>query len=71
MSELVGSSGSRDHVAHMTIDVPISHEMAPVAKILLYHVTKDGETVADSVHVPVEQCLENKVGVPKDSQFSN
>ncbi len=52
---------SPKYVARFPLDVAITHEMAPLAKILVFYVTPSGETVADSVHIPVEECLENKV----------
>ena len=48
-------------MGHFVLNVPVSHEMSPLAKILVFYVTDDGEMVADSIHVPIQQCLENKV----------
>ena len=50
-----------DHVANFVFNVPINHEMSPLAKVLVFYVREDGETVADSIHIPVQQCLKNKV----------
>ena len=50
-----------DHVANFVLNVPINHEMSPLAKVLVFYVRDDGETVADSIHIPVQQCLKNKV----------
>ncbi|XP_037085494.1 complement C3-like [Pollicipes pollicipes] len=37
-----------------TLSLPVSAEMAPSFRILVYHVTDDGEVVTDSIQVPVE-----------------
>ena len=50
-----------DHVANFVLNFSINHEMSPVAKVLVFYVREDGETVADSIHIPVQQCLKNKV----------
>ena len=50
-----------DHVANFVLNVPINYEMSPLAKVLVFYVRDDGETVADSIHIPVQQCLKNKV----------
>ena len=52
-----------EHVGSFVLNVPMSHEMSPLAKILVFYVTDNGETVADSIHVPIQQCLENKVHI--------
>jgi hypothetical protein len=36
--------------------------MVPSCRLLVYYVRKDGETVADSMVVDIEDKLENQVG---------
>ena len=40
---------------------PVTQAMVPSVRLLLYYVRKDGETVADSMVIDVEDKLENQV----------
>ncbi|XP_043245415.1 CD109 antigen-like [Amphibalanus amphitrite] len=37
-----------------TLSLPVSSEMAPTFKVLVYHVTEDGEVLSDAITLPVE-----------------
>ena len=57
-----GSEGDSSHrVAHMTFDLPIMPEMTPIARVLVYYVREDRETVADSKEIRMDKCVQNKV----------
>ena len=49
------------HVAEFVMEVPITPEMSPKPRLLVYYVREDGETVADSVDLDVTKCLDNQV----------
>ena len=36
-----------------TLSLPVSSEMAPTFKVLVYHVTEDGEVLSDAITLPV------------------
>ena len=44
-----------------TTSVPVSAEMAPSFRLVVYHVTEAGELVTDSVQVPVEGINRGRV----------
>ncbi|XP_062501514.1 C3 and PZP-like alpha-2-macroglobulin domain-containing protein 8 [Corticium candelabrum] len=46
-----------------SLDVPVTHAMAPSAQIVAYVITGDGEVVADSLSVSVAIGFENSVNV--------
>ena len=37
-----------------TLSLPVSAEMAPSFRVLVYHVTEDGEVLSDAITLPVE-----------------
>jgi hypothetical protein len=41
--------------------IDVTHQMSPQARLLLYYVRPDGETVADSVDFKVKSCFSNPV----------
>ena len=47
--------------ASKSFTVPISSEMAPGFRVLVYHVTQHGEILSDTVFVPVEQLSQQNV----------
>ncbi len=54
---LTGSQSSSPSVT--TLAIPLSAEMAPVATVVIYHVAKYGEVVADSLTFPVNGISRN------------
>ena len=48
-------------VANGTIRFSVTQAMVPSCRLLLYYIRDDGETVADSVEIDVEDKLENQV----------
>nr|UCK81476.1 alpha-2-macroglobulin-like protein [Arenicola marina] len=58
-----GALAADDRVASFHLGVPVTAAMAGGAKLLVYYVREDGETVADSTDIPVEECLPNKVSL--------
>ena len=42
---------------------PVTQTMVPSCRLLVYYARKDGETVADSMVIDVEDKLENQVGL--------
>nr|BAA19844.1 alpha-2-macroglobulin [Limulus sp.] len=51
------------HIGETSLTLIPSFEMNPSAKILVFYVREDGETVADSTKITVKKCLRNKVGL--------
>ena len=37
-----------------TLSLPVSAQMAPTFKVLVYHVTDDGELLSDAITLPVD-----------------
>ncbi|NXX99940.1 A2ML1 protein, partial [Centropus bengalensis] len=58
--ELPAEAGVR---GSFSLELPISLELAPMAKVLGYVVLPSGEMVADSIKLNVAKCLPNKVKV--------
>ena len=54
---LTGSQSSSPSVT--TLSIPLSAEMAPVSTVVIYHVAKYGEVVADSLTFPVNRISRN------------
>lgn len=50
-------------VGSFTLHIPIVAAMAPNAKLLVYYIRNDMETVADSISFNVEKCFNNKVNM--------
>nr|AVP12670.1 complement C3-like [Pseudopotamilla reniformis] len=50
-------------VVTMPLRIPITSEMSPSMKVLVYYIRPDKETVADTAEVNVEQCTANKVKI--------
>ena len=50
-----------NHIARMHVTIPISAAMAPKAKVMVYYVREDMETVATSREFKVQKCFDNKV----------
>ena len=51
----------KPRVAGGSITFQVTQAMVPSCRLLVYYVRKDGETVADSIVVDVEDKLENQV----------
>lgn len=47
-----------------TFEVSLSAEMAPSATIVVYHVGRSGDVIADSLTFPVNGISRNNVSVP-------
>lgn len=57
------TSDERMQQSIKTFAVPLSPEMAPVATVLVYHVGKYGDVIADSLTVPVNGISRNNFTV--------
>ncbi|KAK3709154.1 hypothetical protein QZH41_018067 [Actinostola sp. cb2023] len=53
----------KNQVAEGSIVFPVTQAMVPSCRLLVYYARKDGETVADSMVIDVEDKLENQVVV--------
>ncbi|KAF4104021.1 hypothetical protein G5714_015008 [Onychostoma macrolepis] len=73
---IVLSRGSMAQNGHLSVNVNTSKEnkgelsfalkttaLTPYAQVVVYTVLPDGETVADSMDFPIEECLPNKVSL--------
>ena len=49
------------HVAKFDISIPVSADMSPSPKLLVYYIRPDGETVADGASFSVSECFDNDV----------
>ncbi|XP_064647482.1 alpha-2-macroglobulin-like [Lineus longissimus] len=52
-----------------TIPIRILPEMAPLARVLVYYIRDDGETVADTLQLNVKECFANKVDLAFEKEF--
>ncbi|XP_023372853.1 alpha-2-macroglobulin isoform X2 [Otolemur garnettii] len=52
-----------DMKGHFSVSVPVSSDIAPVARLLIYAILPDGEVIGDSARYEVERCLANKVNL--------
>lgn len=46
-----------------TFSLPVSAEMAPTFRVVVYHVTEDGEVLADSIALPVDGISSGSVSI--------
>jgi len=44
-----------------SFSVPVSSEMAPGFRVLVYHLTQHGETLSDEIFVPVQHFSQHKL----------
>ena len=44
-----------------TLQIPITFKLSPEAQVLVHYVTDDGEIIADSINIKVQQCTANQV----------
>lgn len=44
-----------------TVSIPVSSEMAPAFKIVVYHLTQSNEIISDSLTIPVDGISSHKV----------
>ncbi|XP_053410605.1 alpha-2-macroglobulin isoform X2 [Nycticebus coucang] len=57
-----------DMKGHFSVSVPVSLDIAPVARLLIYAILPDGEVIGDSAKYEVEKCLANKVTLNFDPE---
>jgi len=50
-----------ENKGELTFSLKKTAALAPFAQVLVYTVLPSGETVADSMNFPIEECLPNKV----------
>lgn len=43
------------------VHFPVTHNMAPLSRLLVYYVRENGEGITDSAQIPIEPAFENKV----------
>nr|BAR45625.1 macroglobulin complement-related 1 [Scolopendra japonica] len=64
---IIVASGREEMEAVMqsikTFAVPVSSEMAPSCRIIVYHVTKDGEVLSDSLVIPIDVISRHKISL--------
>ncbi|NXX49767.1 A2ML1 protein, partial [Tricholaema leucomelas] len=61
--ELPAEPGRSGGLRSFPLELPISHKLAPQAKVLAYTLLPSGEMVADSTELQLTQCLPSKVKV--------
>lgn len=50
-----------ENKGELTVSLKKTAALTPVAQVLVYTVLPSGETVADSMNFPIEECLPNTV----------
>lgn len=53
--------GDEKLLTHFTMDIKVTQDMAPNAKVLVYYIRDDFEVVATSVEFDIKSCFKNKV----------
>ena len=48
-------------LTHFTLEIPVTQDMAPNAKVLVYYIRDDFEVVATSIKFDIESCFRNPV----------
>ncbi|NXR06519.1 A2ML1 protein, partial [Semnornis frantzii] len=61
--EVPAEPGRSGGLRSFSVEVPISHKLAPEAKVLAYAVLPSGEMVSDSTELQLAKCLPSKVKV--------
>ncbi|CAG0899489.1 unnamed protein product, partial [Darwinula stevensoni] len=56
-----GETPKLEHLSKATIEIPVTHEMAPESKLVVFYIRPDGEVVSDHLTFRVDRCLPNKV----------
>ncbi|KAM5193804.1 C3 and PZP-like alpha-2-macroglobulin domain-containing protein 8 [Mantella aurantiaca] len=62
-------SDSTDHLPHDSevwltyVHFPVTHNMAPLSRLLVYYVRENGEGITDSAQILIDPAFENKVSV--------
>ena len=56
-----GKIGSR--ACNLSIKFPITHDMAPSSKLIVYYVRGNAEVVADTIQFTVQPEFKNKVNI--------
>ena len=60
---LLPEHGDDKLLTHFTLDIHVTQDMAPNAKVLVYYIRDDFEVVATSVQFNIKSCFRNKVCV--------
>ncbi|KAL3865687.1 hypothetical protein ACJMK2_043051 [Sinanodonta woodiana] len=55
----------------LTIQIPVTPEMSPTGRVLVYYITQAGEMVAGSVDFKVEPCFGNKVKMQYEQNITH
>ncbi|XP_039526840.1 alpha-2-macroglobulin-like protein 1 isoform X1 [Pimephales promelas] len=59
----VSVNAGKENKGELTFSLKKTAALAPFAQVLVYTVLPSGETVADSMNFPIEECLPNKVSL--------
>ncbi|XP_042198630.1 C3 and PZP-like alpha-2-macroglobulin domain-containing protein 8 [Callorhinchus milii] len=54
-------------VCSTSLRFTVTHNMAPLSRLLVYYVRENGEGITDSIQVPIQPSYENKVSVSLSS----
>ncbi|XP_059497226.1 alpha-2-macroglobulin-like isoform X2 [Stegostoma tigrinum] len=60
-SKTISIKGSEDSEGYFQLSLPISADLSPIARLLIFAVLPDGETIGDSAKFQISQCFRNKV----------
>ncbi|XP_038629996.1 pregnancy zone protein-like [Scyliorhinus canicula] len=59
----ISVGGSEGIKGHLHLSIPINADLSPVARLLVFAVLPDGETIGDSSKFRVSKCFRNKVSL--------
>ncbi|XP_072334707.1 pregnancy zone protein-like isoform X1 [Scyliorhinus torazame] len=59
----ISVGGSEGTKGHLHFSLPINADISPVARLLVFAVLPDGETIGDSAKFQVSKCFRNKVSL--------
>ncbi|XP_059494120.1 alpha-2-macroglobulin-like [Stegostoma tigrinum] len=66
-SKTISIKGSEE--GYFQLSLPISADLSPIARLLIFAVLPDGETIGDSAKFQISQCFRNKRHISKAAEI--
>ncbi|XP_072409545.1 pregnancy zone protein-like isoform X3 [Chiloscyllium punctatum] len=60
-SKTISIKGSEDSEGHFQLSLPVSADLSPIARLLVFAILPGGEITGDSAKFQVSQCFQNKI----------
>ncbi|XP_060708537.1 alpha-2-macroglobulin-like [Hemiscyllium ocellatum] len=62
-SKTISIKGSEDSEGHFQLSLPVSADLSPIARLLVFAILPGGEIIGDSAKFQVSECFQNKVSL--------